>query len=268
VERSNDEGGRTMSKFQPEALGGAVTEAASKIKAILSENSGAMAGGTQAPEVEELVGSAVDEAVLATGGDAAALFAVSEALSALVPVGARRLRSLCTASRHSRIIEDAAVGLFELVAGDFEADAIAIGRRAWQAIELCGGPSSEADVVDRIAATLSVPAQRLRQCMDVFTVYDLCGKDLDRRLPGCPFTKLLPLSRIAKKDGLMPWHKKRLILDVAHAISRGRHDSKRIESLINRAIAKDALKVATLPIVPAWHVPPALATKTDAKKAA
>lgn len=246
----------------------AVTEAASKIKAILSEHAGAMAGGTVDPEIEIMVGSAVDEAVVAAGGDAAALFAVSDTLSTHVPFGARRLRSFRTAFQQSLVLEDAAVGLFELVAGDFEADAIAIGRRVREAIKLCGGHSAEADVVDRLAAMLSVPAQRLRQCMDVFDVYDLCGKDLDRRLPGCPFAALLPLSRIAKKDGLMPWRKKRLILDVAHAISRGRFDSKRIESCIIGAMAKHAVKIAVRPVVPAWHVPSALTTKTDAKKAA
>lgn len=245
-----------MSGFSAEVLEGLMA-AVGKILAFLSGDGEGRAFRTSDP-----VGEAVCDAVEAAGGSAAALFAVSESLSKRTPFSARKLRSLRNACRWDRILDEAALGLFGLLAGDPAADEVEIGKRVDQVLAPCAGPATEADILAKLAAKLQTSARRLRQYRDAYLVAQLGAAELARLVPGVlPNTALVDLALILKVDGLMPWRKKDMILKAAEEIARRGLEGKAAAAVVGAVLAEGAGRADPMPVIPQWNFPPARASK-------
>lgn len=241
----------------------AVTEAAEQILALLPKNDEVKAVGTTDPEILAKVGEIMDTAVEAAGGDAKALFAVTAALSKKVPFGSRRLRLLCGAYRRQKVIDAAAIDLFEMLTGDADAAAVDAGQRIQETVTLCGGPAFEADVLEALSVKLEVSTMTLEKYRDAFLVASLGGRELSRLFPnGCPTQILTDIAGVLKKEAL-PWKKKAALLHAAKTIARQGLKGKDASSLAVRILAQEAKKAKPLPI-PSWHIP---STKIDHKAA-
>lgn len=217
-------------------------------------------------EFESRVGGIVDQAVEEAGGDSVALFAVTEALTKKVPIGARILRSLRNAYRQDRILDEAKLSLVYLLAGDPDADAIEIGKQVDQALGLCGVACVASEALAKLAAKLEVTPRKLAKYRDVFLVAQLGGTELAKLTPNFPSSVLLQFSRILKADGLMPWAKKDIIITVAGGVAKNALVGKQVATLVSHILV--AGKTEALPIVPSWNFPPALARGTENQEVA
>lgn len=238
-----------------EGLARIVADATTRIRAILSGKERNVAGGTLDPAVETMVGEAVDRAVEKAGGDSA-LFAVTEALAKQVPFGARRLRYLRSACRRERVLDEAALAVAELLAGDPEADGVEIGGWVDAAVRQCveaGGVAPAA--LDRLGGKLGVSASKLRRFRDAFLVAKLGGRELAGLFPyGCPTADLCRLVPILKGEGLVPWRKKEMVLKAAGAIARQGLRGNEATALVGRMI-EARNEGRTMAVAPAWHRP-------------
>lgn len=239
-----------------------VSIAAAKIREILTVEG--VTAGTLTPTAESKIGEAVEVAVKAAGDNASTLFAVTTGLSALVPFGSCRLRELRTVFKRQSILEQAAVGLFGLLAGDPAADAVDIGCRIHEAIKHVGGPAFEEAVLDGLAAKLGVSSRTLAGYHDAFLVVEAAGfTQLGRHFPmGIPFPVLQQLARIIKTDD-MPWRQKEMILLAAKEISKRGAAGNRAVRIVTHILASRSDVAIPSIVKPAWHLP----LKTDRKAA-
>ena len=242
----------------------AVAEAAGTIIELLPKDDEGKAIRTSNPEVLAKVGDIVGQAVDEAGGDYHTLFVVAAGLSAVLPFGARRLRLLWHASRCDKSIDEAAVKILELLAGDPAADYVEIGKRIDRAVGLCGGPVFESDVLARLAATLRVSAQSLRQYRGGYLVFKLGGANLAKLVPNvCPYPALSLFVRILKTN-LMPWRKADLIVKAVESIGKKGLPWKatNVVQPLALLLAEEAVKPITISVIPAWYCP----NKTDSIK--
>ncbi len=245
----------------------AMLMAADRIREMLPKDEAGKACGT--PNPPDMVGEIVDEIVEAEGGSAAALFAVADALTRLVPIGARKIRSLWRAFRRDRTLEEAALAICELLAGDPEAAAVDIGRLVERAARKCGEGIVATAAIEILGGKLDISAGKLRRFRDAYLVSELGGADLARLVPyGCPPSFLTCLAPILK-SGMMPWRKKDLIVKAAEAIVQRGLAGRQATALVRNMLA-EGLKKTEVPaiIVPAWHLPSVSAPETHSNGAA
>ena len=247
--------GTTMNACNPEVLNGVVAKAASNIRALPKNG-----------EFEFKVGEIVCQAVEEAGSDAAALFAVSEALTNKVPVSARNLRSMYNSYRQDRILDNAAVGLFDLMIGDPEGSACEIGERVDKAMDLCGRQNVGQDALAKLAAKLEVSSQKLAKYRDVFLVVQFGGTELANNFPS---SVLCQLAKILKADGLMPWTKKEMILKAADVAAKLGLTGTQVAKVVGDILSGGVDNAESRPaIVPAWHCPPELTRGTEDQEVA
>ena len=235
--------------FDNEAFTKAVIEAAAKIRTILAGE------GVAVSTLDQAIGAVVEEAVVALGGNAAALLRFTDLLSREIPVGARRLRDLYFSHKRERILSQSSARLFGLIhGGDAEADAVEIGRRVCETVKLCGGTASEMVVLEGLAARLDVSTNFLNKYKDIYLVADLGSPDLGKLFPlGCPAPILSQFTKFLKMT-IMPWQKKALIISTARKVSRNEMDAIQAANLVSKVIKTGALPCKLI-IRPLWHHP-------------
>lgn len=257
-------------------MNGDMTKAA-RVEAVAIEAAGkAMAvwprSGTEScwtidPAIEALVGEIVDHAVGMAGGEAV-LFDVTSALTRLVPISARRLRTMRAAHLRDTAIDAAAADLVELVAGDPAADLLAIGERVDRLLRLCG-PTFESDVLVTLGRRLEVSAQSLRHYHDGFMVARVGGRELAKLVPSTlPYTVLLCLAPILRAK-LTTCRKQTLIVRAAKEWARHRLSDTQAAALVGELLAERPAEDETpLVVVPAWHFPSGTTRRTAAVRPA
>lgn len=210
---------------------------------------------------EYRVGEVVNMAVSAAGGHASDELVVTEALTKVVPVGARRLRSFRRIYRRTKLIEEASVAIYEMLVGDPAADIVAIGKSVERVVTNMRGASAidaVTPLVDRLnsVGASTSPAFMLR-CRSAYLVATLGGPELAKLIPAqYPATALPALSRLTK--GRLPWVAKDLVLKAAKRIVQRQPQGKRpIEMAVADVLAKEARKVPKAPTVfVSWYIPP------------
>lgn len=237
------------------ALNGALAESAIKILAILQKHTAGVGNRILNPDIDLAVGTIVDDIVATAGGDAVALFAVTESLSKVVPFGARRLRTMRSAYVFDKTLDDTALAIKEMLAGDEHAGSVAAGHRINATITLLVGVAGEALILDGLATRLELSPDRLRLFRDVFLISNLCGENLSKRLAGgCTLVVLRHLSRFLRVDA-MPWRQRDMALKAAEEIHHQKLSGNEIAKLVSRMLAEPHSESECLPIAPSWHIP-------------
>lgn len=236
-----------MSTYNPDPLSLAVAQAASGIRSVLAKGGEAATGGS--PERSAAVGEAIDRAAALAGGDPA-LFRLTALLAHEVPMGARSLRSAARAYRRDKLISEASLFIFDLLAGD--PDYMPIGRKVDETIKACGG--DEATTLELLANKLEVSSRSLAEYRDAFLIAKLGGKALADLIPcGCPPSLLAPLSRIL--ESTPPWRQQDAVLKAAREAIRLGLRGKEVMGIVMGVIAEDAANQPAQPIVPRWNYP-------------
>lgn len=250
-----------------EELTKAVAKATSDILAILPKAAEGSSGRLIDQEVESKVGGIVCRIVAEAGGGATVLFEVTESLTRKIPLGARNLRSMYYAFRQNKILDEAAVGLYELMVGDPDADAIEIGGRVYRAMAQCWEAAVEPDALAKLAAKLEVSPWKLANYRDIYLVAQFWGAELSELTTKFPSSILIHFARILKADA-MPWAKKKMLLKAAgEAIGKGL-EGRQISALVAHIVAEAGKAEPQPAVVPPWNLLRTLARATGAQDVA
>lgn len=231
-----------MNAESTEAMRETVASAAERIRAI-------------PPQDGYRIGEVVDQTL--AGESAAALFAITESLSKLVPFGARRLRHLHSEYCRSVDTDRAAIVIYPMMICDSAADVVPIGRIVQGVVERQGGATPTA-AVEPLARRLGTTATKLLRFRDAFLVAEIAGAALDKIIPDhCPATALPELARLMK--GRPQWVAQGLIVKAARLIAKRKLQGRQVTALVSRMLAQADLEEAKAPtahvVAAAWYVP-------------